>query len=182
MPMYQEKPREFNEMIKGFYARLENNNEKYVPIGKIDKIKDIDEMKDYKREGENDMLKSYRFNPGTYFPGYTFNFKNGEYIYVISDNDLSKYTEKFMDSLKRRSAGILLPKIEKVIFNDPATIVFWEDGTKTVVHAKNEPFDKEKGLAMAISKKAYGNNYGYYNIFKKNGATSKDVKSDAQDS
>lgn len=57
--------------------------------------------------------------------------------------------------------------IEKVIFNDPATIVIWKDGTKTVVKASNEPFDPEKGLAMAIVKKAFGNQGNYFNIFKK---------------
>ena len=45
------------------------------------------------------------------------------------------------------------PKPVNVIFNDPATIVFWSDGTKTVVKAHNEPFNPEKGLAMAIVKK-----------------------------
>lgn len=58
-------------------------------------------------------------------------------------------------------------QIENVIFNDPATIVFWRDGSKTVVKAKDEPFDPEKGLAMAIAKKAYGNEGNYYNEFKK---------------
>ena len=57
--------------------------------------------------------------------------------------------------------------IKNVIFNDPATIVFWNDGTKTVVKAENEEFDPEKGLAMAISKKVLGNKGNYYNIFKK---------------
>ena len=60
-----------------------------------------------------------------------------------------------------------LPSIEKVIFNDPATIVMWSDGTKTVVKAEGEAFDKEKGLAMAISKKALGNQGNYYEEFKK---------------
>lgn len=58
-------------------------------------------------------------------------------------------------------------QIEKVIFNDPATIVFWDDGTKTVVKASGESFDKEKGLAMAISRKAMGNNGSYFDVFKK---------------
>lgn len=57
--------------------------------------------------------------------------------------------------------------IEKVIFHDPATIVYWKDGSKTVVKAKNEPFDPEKGLAMAISKYFLGNKGNYYEIFKK---------------
>ena len=61
----------------------------------------------------------------------------------------------------------LLTEITNVIFNDPATIVFWNDGTKTVVKAEGEPFDPEKGLAMAIAKKALGNKGNYYNEFKK---------------
>ena len=58
-------------------------------------------------------------------------------------------------------------RIKDVIFNDPATIVFWTDGTKTVVQAVNEPFDPEKGLAMAICKKVFGNKHDYYDVFKK---------------
>ena len=61
-----------------------------------------------------------------------------------------------------------LPIIERVIFNDPATIVFWSDGTKTVVKAQDgEEFDPEKGLAMAMSKKALGNCGYYFEEFKK---------------
>lgn len=58
-------------------------------------------------------------------------------------------------------------EIKKVIFNNPATIVFWADGTKTVVKAKNEDFDPEKGLAMAIAKKALGNKGSYFNKIKR---------------
>lgn len=60
-----------------------------------------------------------------------------------------------------------LPAIQKVIFNDPATIVIWADGTKTVVKCDCELYDPEKGLAMAISKKTLGNNGNYYETFKK---------------
>lgn len=108
----------------------------------------------------------------------------------------------------------LLTSIKKVIFNKPATIVLWEDGTKTVIKASKiktvhmskeiyniatvsdmiselnlkpgqyykttfddrsftyiidvyDGFDPEKGLAMAIAKKALGNKGNYYNEFKK---------------
>lgn len=57
--------------------------------------------------------------------------------------------------------------IERVIFNDPATIVIWKDGTRTVVKCRNEHYDPEKGLAMAIVKKTFGNKGNYYNVFKK---------------
>jgi len=64
------------------------------------------------------------------------------------------------------SNTLLLPGIVKVIFNDPATIVIWEDGSKTVVKCDCESFDPEKGLAMAIAKKALGNRGNYYETFK----------------
>ena len=61
-----------------------------------------------------------------------------------------------------------IPRIKKVIFNKPATIVFWEDNTKTVVKTQNgEAYDPEKGLAMAITKKALGNKGNYFNEIKK---------------
>lgn len=56
--------------------------------------------------------------------------------------------------------------IKKVIFAEPATIVYWNDGSKTVVKCENEDYDPEKGLAMAISKRALGNTGRYYNTFK----------------
>lgn len=55
--------------------------------------------------------------------------------------------------------------IKKVIFNKPATIVFWADGTKTVVKCADfDIFDPEKGLAMAICKRVYGEEF--HKIFK----------------
>jgi hypothetical protein len=57
--------------------------------------------------------------------------------------------------------------IRKVIFNAPATVVLWSDGTKTVVKCgPNDIFDKEKGLAMAIVKKMGGNDSRFHKIFK----------------
>lgn len=56
-------------------------------------------------------------------------------------------------------------RIKNVIFNDPATIVFWSTGDKTIVKcAPDDEFDPEKGLAMAICKKFLGENFK--NIFK----------------
>jgi len=53
-----------------------------------------------------------------------------------------------------------LPEIKKVIFNDPATIVFWADGTKTVVKCmEGKEFNTWDGLAMAICKKLFGKKF-----------------------
>lgn len=60
------------------------------------------------------------------------------------------------------------PEITNVEFNPPLTVVIWSDKTKTFVRAQDdEPFDPEKGLAMAIAKKFLGNNGGYFDEFKK---------------
>lgn len=53
-----------------------------------------------------------------------------------------------------------IPTIKKVIFNPPATIVFWADGTKTIVKCmEGKEFNKWDGLAMAICKKHYGKSF-----------------------
>ena len=102
--------------------------------------------------------------------------------YIKYKNDMKQVrnqtyssTVKLMENLKYLSTKqsvfsdtvSSIPEIKSVIYNDPATIVFWEDGTKTVVKCKNEKFDPEKGLAMAFSKKMLGNKGNYYNVFKK---------------
>ena len=58
--------------------------------------------------------------------------------------------------------------IRHIYFNDPVTVVLWEDGTKTIVRRdERDTYDPEKALAMAFAKKALGNKGNYYNIFKK---------------
>lgn len=85
----------------------------------------------------------------------------------------TKNTELFctIDGRKKWEGGeptSLGVGIKKVIFNEPATIVIWEDGVKTVVKTQNgEDFDPEKGLAMAIAKRALGNTGSYFEQFKK---------------
>ena len=53
--------------------------------------------------------------------------------------------------------------IKNVIFAPPAMIVYWSDGSKTVVKcSEKDVFDPEKGLAMAIAKRCGGNKGNYY--------------------
>ena len=82
-------------------------------------------------------------------------------------NDLCKYVENDIEQTKNLYYGLSLT-IKDVIFNPPATIVLWMDGTKTVVKDQGEVFyDPEKGMAMAVTKKAFGNQGNYYNQFAK---------------
>lgn len=53
------------------------------------------------------------------------------------------------------------PEVKKVIYNfknpeKPATIVFWDDGTKTVVRCNEEEFTREGGIAQCYLKKILG--------------------------
>lgn len=96
------------------------------------------------------------------------------YTYIDTDMSILANMQKQVDYYKKKTLNDVYGKskssnwgINRVIFNDPATIVIWNDGSKTVVKASNEPFDPEKGLAMAIAKKALGNKGNYYKIFKK---------------
>ena len=81
--------------------------------------------------------------------------------------DKKEETKKPVDSFETKQSTNRRVKIRDVIFSDPATVVFWNDNTKTVVKTRGgEKYDKEKGLAMAIIKKITGNTSNYYNIFK----------------
>lgn len=106
---------------------------------------------------------------------------NGQYGKIVFDswNDVSKdefveYSKTDVDNTSHLwrnfmnyTYGRHLPSIKDVIFKNPATIVFWADGTKTVVHTQDgEPYDPEKGLAMAMCKKMLGNKRDYYHTFK----------------
>ena len=97
-----------------------------------------------------------------------FNKKKQEFMCYVDTDIATTNTlwEKVNPHLKKDKPA--LPEIDHVIFNNPATIVFWKDDTKTVVKANNgEPYDPEKGLAMAMVKKVSGNKGNYYNTIRK---------------
>lgn len=75
--------------------------------------------------------------------------------------DTTNETKKWENSVD------LDKEIDHVVFNDPATIVFWKDGTKTVTkcHA-GDTFNKETGLSMCIIRKLTKNKH-YNNVFEK---------------
>ncbi|MBR6641155.1 MAG: hypothetical protein IKL08_03060 [Clostridia bacterium] len=67
-------------------------------------------------------------------------------------------TQKYYDMFKPSS--LYRFAISKVIFNRPATIILWTDGSKTIVKcAEDEIYDAEKGFAMAVCKKLFGGDF-----------------------
>lgn len=61
----------------------------------------------------------------------------------------------------------ITPYADRVILHDPAVVVYWNDGTKTVAKAQNERYDPEKGLAMCFVKKMLDTNGKTLTVFNK---------------
>ena len=122
----------------------------------------------------NDLI-NIRYNPVNY--GITYEARAEGIIKDMDNNKFDSCRNKAKATLNKlydisKWSGMkpptCVPVIKNVIFNDPATIVFWADGTKTVVKCQEgDIYDPEKGMAMAISRKALGDTYDYYNVFKK---------------
>lgn len=128
-------------------------------------------LKDY----ANDMAKKEREKENMSIIKNSYICLNGEDKYRIDDItiDHSKWgepeaTAKFhigpktliIDPEKpkvRVTKSVSLMDISKVIFNYPATIVFWVDGTKTIVKCKpGDQWDPHAGISAAIAKKFFG--------------------------
>ncbi len=64
--------------------------------------------------------------------------------------------------------GVSEESIEKVIFNPPATVVYFKDGSKVVVKTtEDDVFNPEVGLAMAIVKRIFGSRSNYKKFINK---------------
>lgn len=87
---------------------------------------------------------------------------------LMSKVDIDKIVDSVFHRTLLNDDAKLKVSIKNVVFNDPATIVMWSDGTKTVVKCqKNDTYSKETGLAVAIAKKALGNKGNFNEVFKK---------------
>ena len=81
---------------------------------------------------------------------------NEDFIKYAKHDTVS--TWQVLTDLQERINGMSKPKIKRVLFNPPATIIFWEDDTKTVVKCQEgDEYDPEKGFVMAYLKKLLGN-------------------------
>ena len=105
-------------------------------------------------------LKKYEMRPASIeYSGYGDNHYTDNELTLTLENWI-KFDKDYIIDRKE--------DIEKVIFNDPATIVFWKDGTKTVVKCQDgDVYDKEKGLAMCVAKKFFGNKGNFNKVFNK---------------
>lgn len=75
--------------------------------------------------------------------------------------DIANYCENdvLMTMKAAETKNFYSLNVSKIIFNPPATIVFWEDGTKTVVKcAAEDEFSEYYGFLASLGKKVYENN------------------------
>jgi hypothetical protein len=104
-------------------------------------------------------------------PGGVITYSTGTDYTDYCKYNVMRTKEMYKQMLNARygiGTASLLPDIDDVIFSGPATVVKWKDGTKTVVKCnKGENFDPEKGLVIAITKKALGNKGNYYETIRK---------------
>jgi hypothetical protein len=82
---------------------------------------------------------------------------------VVHEPLLSKYIRmrNRLNEPYKIPKSMLTPttKVDRIVFNDPATIVFWKDGTKTIVKCSdNEDFNPYFGFCAAVAKRVFGNN------------------------
>lgn len=101
------------------------------------------------------------------------------YEYRVSPNDYKKiqdFVENELSAIKYPAVPINAcygfmksrPTVDRVIFNSPATIIFWTDGTKTVVKCQpGDTYDEEKGFMAAYLKKLLGNDNTFNKEIKK---------------
>lgn len=93
--------------------------------------------------------------------GRLYNSDHADITVTKEDKTMEKkghlVTKKDCDNFLFRYVGFLSPDVVRVIFNPPATIVFWIDGTKTVVKcAEGEKFDPYTGFCYAFTERYFG--------------------------
>mgnify|MGYP004562703013 CR=1 FL=1 len=125
--------------------------------------------------------------------GGTYTFRPGDVLRdAQGDWRIRRVEESLLDSIhymqwadrvladaskKKEVPKMSAATIKNVIFNPPATIIYWSDNIKTVVKCSpNDVFDPEKGMAMAIAKRCAGNNGKYYKEIRRWTEKSKEIK------
>lgn len=96
--------------------------------------------------------KTYEFKDGNFYNDRGFNYKHWDESNSTPDGVIEWFSRWYKFEL--------VTDIKRVIFNDPATVILWNDGTKTVAKCvKGDKYDPEKGFAIAYAKKFGGKTF-----------------------
>lgn len=105
----------------------------------------------------------YRIGKGPWVIGDVREFGRDSYVSRSGSICLNVMPLTTIKVDNERNVGFLAFGIKKVIYNPPATIVIWEDDSKTVVkcHVK-DTYSPFVGLMACIVKKLYGDEEDWY--------------------
>ena len=104
----------------------------------------------------SDEIRYIKLNDGTNIPIEYFESEQMLLNYLLNKSVRKAQIEQML----KINCSI---KIQQVIFSGPATIVFWRDGSKTVVKCtEGDKMDYEVGIAMCTLKKLLGETYVRY--------------------
>ena len=92
------------------------------------------------------------------------NVQNDMYSQLLQ-REYIEYSRMF----KETEGGIIvMPEVTKIIHSGPVTVVFWKDGTKTLVRcAAHDAYDEYNAFCAALAIKMYGNNSKLKKMIKK---------------
>lgn len=103
------------------------------------------------------MTFDYKRNNANAYVAIRHGIDTSVYMSLYDDNPFKKQESTFGMYL-RSMIKVLLPGIKKIIENNPATVILWEDGTKTMAKCQDsDEFDFEKGVLICSLKKLIGN-------------------------
>lgn len=117
---------------------------------------------------ETDNGRSLLFNPGELLRDkqgdwHIRSMPNFNKLADIVDEAFKREALYHRGDVRKEEPSMNAGSIKNVIFNPPATVVYWTDGTKTVVKCnENDIFDPEKGLALAVAKRCADNRGAYH--------------------
>lgn len=137
------------------YGRLFGSNGKY--IGQVSNF--YHKVDDNKMHIETDNGRRLIFNPSDLLRDgqgdwHIVTMPNHSKIADIVDAAFKREALYHRGGVRKEEPSMNTGSIKNVIFNPPATVVYWTDGTKTVVKCnENDIFDPEKGLALAVAKR-----------------------------
>lgn len=114
-------------------------------------------------------------NPTDYIDTDSIRERLASEVYKTAMKSIREYRESVHNKEERKMSATRFT-IKDIQFNGPATVILWRDGTKTVVKKQDdEAYDQEKAIAMAVSRKALGEE-GYYSLFHAKEIAEKELK------
>ena len=115
-----------------------------------------------------DSLVMKDSNTSKFYTDDTLDYLLKEIIDKKAEEAEKKLNEMVAEKNRKKIDAFIDNAIDKVYFNNPATVIKWKDGTKTVVKCqKGDTYDAEKGFAMALIKGLFYNSSYFNTIFEK---------------